>query len=172
MTSSFELRPDRFLAGTVGPPGARVFYLQASEASTVVSLRLEKQQVAALAEYLAGILADLPAAEEITIANTDLVEPVIAEWVIGSLAVAYEESEDRVLIVAEELVADEEGDEVPTDLDTVPATARFRVTRGQVAYFVRHAIEVVMAGRPACLLCGRPMDPDGHVCPKSNGHHT
>ena len=77
----------------------------------MVSLRLEKQQVAALAEYLAGILADLPAAEEITIGNTELVEPVTAEWVVGSLAVAYEESEDRVLIVAEELVADDEDDE-------------------------------------------------------------
>jgi uncharacterized repeat protein (TIGR03847 family) len=171
MTSSFELQPDRFLAGTVGPPGARVFYLQASEASNMVSLRLEKQQVAALAEYLAGILADLPAAEEITIGNTELVEPVIAEWVVGSLAVAYEESEDRVLIVAEELVADDE-DEPSAGVDTAPATARFHVTRAQVAYFVRHAIEVVMAGRPACPLCGRPMDPDGHVCPKSNGHHT
>jgi uncharacterized repeat protein (TIGR03847 family) len=172
VTSSFELRPDRFLAGTVGPPGSRVFYLQASEASNVVSLRLEKQQVAALAEYLAGILADLPAADEITIGDTELVEPVIAEWVVGSLAVAYEESEDRVLIVAEELVVENEDDEPSSALDTAPAKARFHVTRAQVAYFVRHAVEVVMAGRPACPLCGRPMDPDRHICPKSNGHHT
>jgi uncharacterized repeat protein (TIGR03847 family) len=171
MTNSFDLHPDRFVAGTVGPPGARVFYLQATEGSEVVSLRLEKQQVAALAEYLAGILADLPAPDEIVVTDAEIVEPVIAEWVIGSLAVAYEESEDRVLIVAEELLADEDEDD-PASLDVAPATARLHLTRAQVALFVRHAIEVVMAGRPTCPLCGRPMDPDGHVCPKSNGHHT
>lgn len=171
MTSSFELHPTRFLAGTVGPPGARVFYLQASADTAVVSLRLEKQQVAALAEYLAGILADLPTADDLVVADTDLIEPVIAEWVVGSLAVAYEESEDRVLVVAEELIdTDDEDDDAPPPVDA-PSTAQFHLTRAQVAYFVRHAVEVVMAGRPACPLCGRPMDPDGHVCPKSNGHH-
>ena len=91
---------------------------------------------------------------------------------VGSLAVAYEESEDRVLIVAEELVPEDDEDEAPSSLDVAPSTARFHVTRSQVAYFVRHAIEVVMAGRPACPLCGRPMDPEGHMCPKTNGHHT
>jgi uncharacterized repeat protein (TIGR03847 family) len=172
VSTSFELEPDRFLAGTIGPPGDRVFFLQASAQSRVVSLRLEKQQVAALAEYLAGILADLPAAEELALTNTDLVEPVVAEWVVGSLAVAYEESEDRVLIVAEELIPEPSEEDAEPDLDVAPSTARFHVTRAQVAHFVRHAIEVVMAGRPACPLCGRPMDPDRHVCPKSNGHHT
>jgi uncharacterized repeat protein (TIGR03847 family) len=173
MSSSFELHPDRFVAGTVGPAGERVFYVQAIEDVTVVSLRLEKQQVAALAEYLAGILADLPAPEELVVSDTELVEPVIAEWVVGSLAVAYEESEDRVLIVAEELVAEDgDEDEELSSLDVAPSIARFHVTRSQVAYFVRHAIEVVMAGRPACPLCGRPMDPEGHMCPKTNGHHT
>jgi uncharacterized repeat protein (TIGR03847 family) len=165
MTGSFELHPTRFVAGTVGPPGARVFYLQAATETAVVSLRLEKQQVAALAEYLAGILADLPAVDELTATDTDLIEPVTAEWVVGSLAVAYEESEDRVLVVAEELIEEEEG------RDDSPSSAHFHLTRAQVAFFVRHAVEVVMAGRLPCPLCGRPMDPDGHVCPKSNGHH-
>jgi uncharacterized repeat protein (TIGR03847 family) len=143
-----------------------VFYLQASEEARVVSLRLEKQQVAALAEYLAGILADLPTPEDVAMEDTDLVEPVIAEWVVGSLAVAYEESDDRVLIVAEELVVDDESDGPVEE----PATARFHLTREQVAHFVRHAVEVVRSGRPPCPFCGHPMDPEGHVCPKSNGH--
>jgi uncharacterized repeat protein (TIGR03847 family) len=174
MSSSFEMHTDRFVAGTIGPAGARVFYLQATSGVDVVSLRLEKQQVAALAEYLAGILADLPTPDALVSSDVDLVEPVIAEWVVGSLAVAYDESEDRVLIVAEELVPEPDDDEADASdvLDTAPSTARFHVTRGQVAHFVQHAVEVVMAGRPACPLCGRPMDPEGHVCPKTNGHHT
>lgn len=172
MTSSFEMHTDRFVSGAIGPAGDRVFYLQATEGDDVVSLRLEKQQVAALAEYLAGILADLPTPDEIVAADSDLVEPVIAEWVVGSLAVAYDEGEDRVLIVAEELLPEADDDELADVLDTAPSTARLHVTRAQVAHFVRHAVDLVMAGRPACPLCGRPMDPEGHVCPKTNGHHT
>jgi uncharacterized repeat protein (TIGR03847 family) len=169
VTSSFELRPERFTAGTLGPPGQRIFFLQAVEGTQVVSLRLEKQQVAALAEYLAGILADLPAVEASENHDKGLVEPVVAEWVVGSLAVAYEEADDRVLIVAEELMSDDEEDEA-AGVEASPARARLHLTREQVAAFVADAVELVMAGRPACPLCGHPMNPDGHNCPKSNGH--
>ncbi len=169
MSTSFELHPERFIAGTVGEPGERIFYLQATARDQVVTLRLEKQQVAALAEYLAGMLADLPPAEEAT-TDTDLHEPVTAEWVVGSLAVAYEESEDRVLVVAEELLPQvDEDDELTVE---EPAKAHFHLTRGQVTFFVRQAVELVLAGRPPCPLCGHPLDPDGHVCPKSNGRHA
>jgi uncharacterized repeat protein (TIGR03847 family) len=170
VTSSYDLRPERFVAGTVGPPGQRVFFLQAVEGTEVVSLRLEKQQVAALAEYLAGILADLPAVEQVGGDDAGLVEPVVAEWIVGSLAVAYEESDDLVLIVAEELV--NEDDEETGGLATTPASARFHLTRAQVADFVANAVELVMAGRPLCPLCGHPMNPDRHTCPKSNGHNA
>src|SRR5690606_8432392 len=143
----FDIEPTQFLAGTVGPPGQRVFYLQARDDSGVVTLRLEKQQVAALAEYLAGILADLPAVDEPLPAPGELAEPVIAEWVVGSLGVAYEETEDRVLIVAEELVPPPEGGEAgdtPAGDEVEAATARFHLTRAQVAQFVQHAVELVM----------------------------
>jgi uncharacterized repeat protein (TIGR03847 family) len=171
MNSSFQFdAPERFTTGTVGEPGHRVFYLQAAEEGSVATLRLEKQQVAALAEYLAGILADLPdAADEPT--DLDLIEPVVAEWVVGSLAVAYEEAADRILLVAEELVAqpDDEDDEAPdVDDEEEPASARFRLTRDQVAAFIRRAAELMVSGRPLCQLCGRPIDPEGHACPRLN----
>ncbi len=171
MSSSFDLHPDHFVPGTVGEPGQRVFYVQAVSADQVVTLRLEKQQVAALAEYLAGILADLPEITEVLPPERDLVEPILAEWVVGSLGVAYDEGEDRILIVAEELVPEPEDDEVvaPDDLPE-SATARFHLTRPQVAAFIRDGAQLVVAGRPACPICGRPMDPEGHVCPRSNGH--
>jgi uncharacterized repeat protein (TIGR03847 family) len=176
MSTSFEfLDPDHFTAGTIGEPGHRVFYLQAREADNVVSLRLEKQQVAALGEYLAGILADLPDAEPLPV-SSELIEPVVAEWVVGSLAVAYEEAADRILLVAEELVVvdEDEGDDelpaLPRD-PTEPrdeATARFRLSRSQVLAFIRTAAELVTSGRPLCRLCGKPVDPDGHACPRLN----
>jgi uncharacterized repeat protein (TIGR03847 family) len=160
MSGSFELPDvDHLTAGTVGPPGQRVFYLQAGHDGRVVSLRLEKGQVAALCRYLHELLADLPPVEPAG-ADMDLIEPVVAEWVVGSLGVSYDEEDDRVLLVAEELV--EEGEE--------GAEARIRATREQVAALTRHGNAVVAAGRPPCPLCGAPLDPEGHMCVRLNGH--
>jgi uncharacterized repeat protein (TIGR03847 family) len=170
VSSSFDL-PDveRFTAGTVGPPGARVFYLQITAGGQVVSLRLEKAQVAALAGYLAELLADLPtpSPEEIP-AQADLVEPVVAEWVVGQLGVAFDESRDRMVIRADEVV-DDEG-EAGVEAAGGGGSARFALTRPQVAGFVVHAATLVVAGRPPCPLCRRPLDPEGHMCVKTNGH--
>lgn len=168
MTSSFDLDPDHFTPGAIGPPGQRVFYLQAAEGSQVVSFRLEKQQVAAMAEYLAGILEDLPAFTWPEPDASELREPVVTEWVVGTIAVAYEEATDEVLVVAEELVDPDDAERA----DVAPATARFRLTRPQVALFIGRAAALVLGGRPPCPLCGRPVDPRGHVCPRSNGHHA
>lgn len=172
MTSWFDLPDvDRFSAGALGGPGERVFYLQAAAGGQVVTLRLEKAQVAALAGYLAELLADLPtpAPEEIPDA-TELVEPVVAEWVVGQLGVAFDESRDRLVIRADEMVDDtEEGAGLVTE-PVEGGSARFALTRPQVAAFVVHAAALVVAGRPPCPLCRRPLDPEGHVCVKTNGH--
>lgn len=169
MSSSFDLpEVERFTAGTVGPPGSRVFYLQVTAGGQVVTLRLEKAQVAVLAGYLAELLADLPtpSPEEIP-EQAELVEPVVAEWVVGQLGVAFDESRDRMVIRADELVDDEEEGAV---IATAAGSARFALTRPQVAGFVVHAAALVVAGRPPCPLCRRPLDPEGHVCIKTNGH--
>jgi uncharacterized repeat protein (TIGR03847 family) len=167
VNASFELpRPERFTAGTIGEPGQRVFFLQASGDGRLVTLKCEKQQVGALAEHLAALLADLPlpGEEEIVATDVDFVEPSFAEWVVGRMGVAWDEGDDRLVLQCEELVADEDEEEV----DEVPATARFRLTRAQVAAFVGVARELVSAGRPPCYLCGGPMDPTGHACPRLN----
>ena len=164
--STFDLRePDRFTAGAVGEPGARVFFLQAVEGTQVVSLRLEKQQVGALGQYLQGVLNDLPVVPVTERpSDMDLVEPVVAEWVVGTLGVAYDTEADRIVLQADELVDEDDEDEEDAGL------ARFHLTRAQVGAFCEHAESLVAAGRPPCPICGQPMDPDGHVCPRSNGH--
>ena len=169
MGTSFDLpEPDRFTAGTVGPPGQRVFFLQASAEGHVVTLRLEKAQVAALAEYLASALADLPTPElESLPDDLELVEPVVAEWVVGQIGVVFDEERDRMVVQAEELL-DEDAGEAGAEPDR--GVARFALTRAQVAAFVGRAAELVVAGRPPCPLCGRPLDPEGHMCIKTNGH--
>ena len=170
MSASFDFPSvDRLTTGTVGPPGRRVFYLQARSGGEVVTLRLEKGQVAALAEYLAEQLSDLPALDATSLpTDLDLEEPVVAEWIVGSLGIALEEDGERIQLVAEELLPVGDEDDQPVGPD--PAVARFGVTRAQVAAFIVRASQVVRAGRPPCPLCGRPLDPEGHVCVKTNGH--
>jgi uncharacterized repeat protein (TIGR03847 family) len=167
MSTSFNLEhPDFFTAGAVGPKGQRVFYLQAREAGRVVSLRLEKQQVGALADYLEHMLADLP---ERTVAAGDpdlaLIEPVVADWVIGGLGVAYDEQVDRIVLVAEELQATADDEPEPEERR---AMARFHLRRDQIVAFVSHSRSVVAAGRPPCPYCGWPLDPVSGFCPCSN----
>ncbi|HEX8771137.1 MAG TPA: DUF3090 family protein [Acidimicrobiales bacterium] len=160
MSTSFEIpEVDLLTTGTVGPVGQRVFFIQVRQAEQVVSLRLEKAQVAALIVHLGVVMADLPPPDKLP-TELDLIEPVVAEWVVGSLGVTYDEEADRVILVAEELV----------DEDEEPARAVIRATREQVAAFSLHGAAVVEAGRPPCPLCGQPLDPEGHVCIRLNGH--
>ncbi len=162
MGNSFELDDvDRFTAGTIGPRGQRVFYIQAVAGAEVVSLRLEKQQVLALADYLAGVLDDLPQPSDAAAVESDLIEPVIAEWVVGNIGVAYAESDDRVVLWADELLEADEHDDTP---DVDQGTARFRISRPLVAAFILQARELAAAGRPPCPYCGRPLDGDGSWC--------
>jgi uncharacterized repeat protein (TIGR03847 family) len=158
---SFELFDvDRLTVGTVGPPGKRVFLLQARSGAQLVTLKIEKQQVAALSEYLAQILSDLPSPGDLP-TDLDLDEPAEPDWIIGALGVTYDETTDRILLVAEEAVAED---------DTEGEVARLAATREQVAALAIRGVSLVEAGRPPCPLCGFPLDPAGHVCPRSNGH--
>jgi uncharacterized repeat protein (TIGR03847 family) len=171
MSPSFDLAaPDRFTTGAVGDPGARVFYVQASEGSMTVTLKVEKTQVAALAQYIAELLADLPPVPDDAVpADVDLEEPAIAEWVVGTIGVAVDEARDRIVVSFQELRVEVEDDDDPDDEDS-GAIATFTITRPQAMAFVRRAAQLVAAGRPPCPLCGRPIDPEGHVCIKTNGH--
>jgi len=167
MSESFTFdEVEHFTAGAIGEPGARVFYIQAGQGAAVVSLKCEKLQVGALAEYLAGVIADLPPTEAST-ASMELQTPVLPEWVVGALSVAYDETADRIVLVIEEVV-DESGLD-PDAPSPEAASMRLRLTRGQVLAYIEHAAGLVEAGRPPCPLCGHPMGPD-HACPRTNGH--
>jgi uncharacterized repeat protein (TIGR03847 family) len=139
--------------------GERTFYLQARGDGRLVTLKLEKTQVAALVRYLGTLLADLPPPDDLP-RDLGLLQPIEPEWVVGTLGVSYDEDEDRFVLLAEELVEeDEEG-----------AAARISASRDQIAALVLHGAEVVEAGRPPCPLCGEPLDAEGHVCVRLNGH--
>jgi uncharacterized repeat protein (TIGR03847 family) len=179
VSESFEFTdPGHVLPGTVGRPGQRTFFLQAREGVVTASLKVEKQQVAAMCEYLGGILADLPAVDALPVVESTSTEvPDDLAWVVGRLAVAYEEADDRIVIVAEEFLDIADEDLEALDLDDPatllaagyePATARFRLTRAQVAAFIAVGDQLIQSGRPPCRLCGQPIDPEGHACPRLN----
>jgi uncharacterized repeat protein (TIGR03847 family) len=166
--------PDHITVGTVGEPGARTFYLQVGAAGSVVSFKLEKQQAAALGEYLASVLADLPEPEVEPLPAPALIEPVTPEWTVGGIGIAYDEDADRILLVVHEVITldeDEEDEPEPPlfdEDDGDDASARVRVTRPQVVALIQRCNELVEAGRPLCPFCGRPNGPDGHFCPREN----
>jgi uncharacterized repeat protein (TIGR03847 family) len=180
MTASFELNETEWISvGTVGLPGQRTFYLQARQGDRLVTLKLEKQQVAALSQLLGGLLSDLPAASDVpSVEQLALVEPVLAEWTVGSMQLAYDQQTDRIVLLAEEIdtaaepepeaEAEAEPDDEP-DAET-GAIGRMAITRAQAAALVYRGEELVTAGRPPCPLCGHPLDPTGHSCPRTNGH--
>jgi uncharacterized repeat protein (TIGR03847 family) len=144
----------------VGEPGRRTFFLQAREGARVLNLKLEKQQVAALGQLLAELLSDLPDPGAL-VSGLELEEPVEADWTIGTMQLGYDNDADRIVLVAQEAVDEDDGS---------AASGRLVVTREQAAALVERSEELVTSGRPPCPLCGHPLDPAGHTCPKTNGH--
>jgi uncharacterized repeat protein (TIGR03847 family) len=195
VSDSFDFAtPDLFTAGTIGPPGQRVFYLQAREGDALVTLKCEKEQVRVLGEYLGRLLERLSTPATSPAGDLALVEPLTPAWVVGSIGVGYDEAADRVVLVIEEVgeqdeteeaegqeepegrsqaavePAPEEEDEETAETEGDRASGRVHLTRAQVAAFVGRAKSLVEAGRPTCRFCGRPMNPGGHRCARTNGH--
>jgi uncharacterized repeat protein (TIGR03847 family) len=180
--------PERFVAGTVGQPGDRTFFLQARDGGRVVSVTLEKVQVAVLAERLGQLLGELdrrgvPGAHEAVEADLDtsdldlapLDEPLVEAFRAGTLTLGWDGGSDRVLVEAR--AQDEEGESIDPDEDDDededgPDLLRVRITLDAARAFVDRATQVIASGRLPCPLCGAPLDPRGHICPRRNGHYV
>jgi len=183
--------PERFVAGTVGAPGERTFFLQARGDGRLVSVALEKVQVSLLAEKLEELLTEaqrrfgveLPEVPDPASDNEPLESPVDEEFRVGTLGLAFDVDTTTVVIEAiaageaeaevelaesEEIEETDDEDEEPDDdLDRL----RVRLTPQAARNFIARARRVVNAGRPPCPLCGQPLDPAGHLCPRHNGYH-
>jgi uncharacterized repeat protein (TIGR03847 family) len=148
--------PDVFSVGTSGPVGDRLFLLHFSEGPIEATVKVEKQQVAVLATYLGRIVRQLGRPGHLP-EDLDFDVEVEPDWVVGTIGVSYDEDDDRLVVIVEE--AGEDG-----------TVARVAITREQAAAFAIRATSLVEAGRPPCPLCGFPLDPSGHDCPRTNGH--
>jgi uncharacterized repeat protein (TIGR03847 family) len=162
--------PDRFLAGTVGDPGDREFFLQARKGGALVSVGLEKTQVAALAERLDDLLDAVEAPERSSLGDEQgLEEPVVEFFRVGAMALAWDAGTEAVVIEAQTPTADGEYAELPDDADDGPDLLRVRIDAASARGFVLRAEALLGAGRPACPFCGQPLDPQGHFCPRGDG---
>src|SRR6187200_1588384 len=179
--------PDRFVAGTVGQPGERTFFLQAREGNRITSVACEKQQVSVLAEHLDRVLdevlrrsagvVDVPPASSQARDTGPLDAPINEEFRVGTMTIAWDPSIDRIVIELFSNVDEDDEAEEPTpataaEPDEIDADEVFvvKITASYARDFVARAQALVAAGRPSCPFCLQPLDPQGHICPRANGY--
>lgn len=169
---NYDLRPvDHITTDAIGPPGKRVFYLQAQKGEQQVTLIVEKAQVQSLAVGVEQFLdelrerrPDLPEADDSYVEpEMKLRKPIDPVFRVGQLGIGYDEELDMMVVVAREIQP--EGSDIEN-----PSVARFWCSRSQLLSMCAWGLEVADRGRPICGNCGEPIDPDGHFCPKRNGH--
>jgi uncharacterized repeat protein (TIGR03847 family) len=180
--------PDRFVAGTVGQPGERTFFLQAREGNRITSVACEKQQVSVLAEHLDRVLdevlrrssgqVDVPPAATTATDTQPLDAPITEEFRVGTMTIAWDPTIERIVIElfsnvdVEEDSAASEADAAGSEADEIEADEVFvvKITATGAREFVARAQALISAGRPACPFCLQPIDPAGHICPRANGY--
>ena len=176
--------PERFVAGTVGPPGQRTFFLQARTGTRVTSVSLEKQQVLVLAERIEELLDELirngegestiPAVAPVDLDDgAPLEQPIVEEFRAGTMTLAWDAADERIVVevfpYTEESVVEPGTPEEEIDDPEPEEMLVVRVSAGLARAFSKRAQAVVSAGRPPCPFCGGPVDPAGHLCPRANG---
>jgi uncharacterized repeat protein (TIGR03847 family) len=183
--------PERFVVGTVGEPGQRTFFIQARSGPRMVSVALEKQQVAALAERVDELLDQVlddgssrelvPAVAPLDLDDqAPLEQPIEEEFRAGTMTLSWDPGTSRVVIevfpITDEVVVGEDGDdedelEIEAYEEPEPQEVLLvRITPGAARAFALRAGRVVEAGRPSCPFCGGPIDPSGHLCVRANGY--
>jgi len=161
-SESFDLDlVSRVTAGAVGEAGKRTFYLQVRAGSNLISVTVEKEQLRTLTERLQEVFTRVLVPPAGKLPDMALEEPIRPVWRVGFMTLTYSQEEKRFEVSLVELV--EEGAE--------PATGHFEASLPQMQALAAHAATVISAGRPPCPLCGGPIDHDGGICPRLNGHH-
>ena len=164
---------DKLTTGTVGEPGQRTFFIQATQGERVITIVVEKEQVELLGTSILEILASVgrETGEGPQEGALELEVPLEPLWRAGRLSIGYAEDRDLMLLELEELVETPGESEEANDPDLPePARVRMWATREQMFALARHGAAVAARGRPKCRFCGNPIDPEGHMCPAMNGH--
>ena len=174
---NFE-NPERFVAGTLGQPGSRTFYLQARDGPRIISVLIEKVQVSLLAERLTELLTEVrerganvpddPIPPEVDAGALE--EPINELFRVGTMAIVWNGDDETILVEARAISEDiEESESVEEEEDDDADVVRVQLRPKQALDFAQRALELVAAGRPPCPFCGQPLNPEGHICARRNG---
>lgn len=169
--------PDRFVVGTVGLPGERTFFLQARQGKRLLSVALEKDQVALLAQRMTELLDQIEQMQPVEhhwqgVADLEpLDNPITEEFRVGILSLGWNSNSEKIVIEAHAM--SDSWDEVPDleeDVEFGPDVLRVRIDTSYARGFISRAKSIVAAGRPPCPFCELPLDSRGHICPRANGY--
>ena len=158
---------ERFIAGTVGQPGERAFYLQIRDAKRLLTLALEKSQVAALSERILYLLREirlsqpLNSFQSLPTDSAPLEPPIDEEFSIGEMGISFDEGLNLLEVELLELIESEEDDQ---------RLVVISLTLAQAESFAKRSQSLVSAGRASCPFCGGPINKNGHLCPRANGY--
>lgn len=169
--------PERFIAGTVGLPGERTFFLQARSGTRITSVALEKQQVSLLADRLLELISQIERVEDFSFRFSGAADlepldnPIDEEFRVGTLALGWNLESQRIIVEAHEVTEMlEDVPDLEDDSLEGPDVLRVRISVEYARAFCLRAQSVVAAGRPPCPLCDEPLDQQGHICPRANGY--
>ena len=176
----YEFNPvERFVAGTVGAPGDRTFFIQARTGSRVVSVVVDKSQVIALGERTKIMLREIKKSDPtvfvkaVDVDDAPLEQPIFEEFRAGVIAMAWDVANSLLVYELRERTSSDDGDEeqaVFSEKDLSTDLLRVHVSPTQAASFSKRCLSLASAGRMPCPFCGIPIDPSGHLCPRSNGY--
>lgn len=167
MRHSFT-NPNRCITGTIGEPGERAFFIQVRSDNRIVSVAVEKAQVQAVATRLEMMIAEVRKADPLVVVeilpsdDSPLDTPVDEEFQVGAISLAWNGETQLIVLELFELEDDEE--------DAQGGVLEINFSLGMAAAFASRSKAVVNAGRLPCPLCGIPIDPRGHLCPRANGY--
>ena len=161
---------DHITVDAIGSPGNRVFYIEGRKDDETVCLIIEKIQlqslITAIDDFLEQVKEKFSGQIEEVLDFSEkemrIEPPVDPRFRVGEMGLAYDAGRDVVNIIAKEI-----------DLTGNPdagAMVRYGCSRSQVLALARWGSIVIERGRPICPQCLQPMEPEGHFCPKKNGH--
>lgn len=160
--------PDRCVAGTIGEPGERAFFIQVRSERRVISVAVEKAQVQAIASRLEVMIAEVRKSDPLILVASQEVDdapletPVEEEFQVGAISLAWNDQAQLISLELYELEEDEEeGDGEVLEIN---------ISLGVSAAFAQRAKALAKAGRLPCPFCAIPIDPRGHLCPRANGY--
>ena len=154
---------DHLALGAIGEPGKRIFLFQARYLGDLITLKIEKTQVAALAQHLANLIKELPRPGH-TDEPSEVIVPYEISWPVGSIAISFSEETDQIHLQLESIAENDDDDNT--------SLLHVGISREQAVMIAIQGTRLVEAGRPPCPLCGYPLDPSGHACPRTNGHRA